>query len=103
METDSVINRFFYDRDLTEKQLGYKRLEKLYLFLPCTSVSSWDGLESSCRMSWMWKLVLGILMLSNILQQQNHKEKSLENAENIHLSRQDYADRASTYFNIFLI
>lgn len=51
----------------------------------------------------MWKLVLGILMLSNILQQQNHKEKSLENMENIHLSRQDYTDRASTYFNIFLV
>lgn len=42
-------------------------------------------------------------MLSNILQQQKHKEKPLENAENIHLRRQDYSDRASTCLNIFLI
>lgn len=48
--------------------------EESILSLPCTSVSSWDGFESSCRMSWMWKLVLlGILKLSKILQQKDNR------------------------------
>lgn len=68
-------SRFYFVSELIlwrSRKIGkdFRGLRRLFYSLPWTSVSSWDGLESSCRMSWMWKLVLGILMLSNILQQQ---------------------------------